>query len=253
MTAQALTNSNRSDGTSATLSKVMLRLVLLLSLNAMALWFAFQAFGEGFFALGGAVALITAVANYVILVRDMYPIRWMLIGLIMMLMFAIYPIILTGIVAFTNYGDGHLLTKQQSIEQIIKERYLPEGGAAFSWTGYINEADEYVLFLQSDEGEGFVAYPGVDLIPVAEATDLGELDGDGIPAGIGEYRRLNALQVAANKDITNIQFGTELDGVKIRTPQEAAQLEQKFEYRAEQDILFDLEIKHCEFDYLISH
>ena len=182
----------------------MLRMVLLLAINAMALWFAFQAFGEGFFALGGAIAIITAVVNYIILVRDMYPLRWMVVGLVMMLMFSIYPIILTGIVAFTNYGDGHLLTKQQSIEQILKERYLPEGGAAFTWTGFINEADEYVLFLQNEVGEGFVAYPGRELIPTAEATDLGELDGDGIPAGIGDYKRLNALQVAANKDITNI-------------------------------------------------
>lgn len=241
MTAQALTNSNRSSGTSATLSTVMLRMVLLLSINAMALWFAFMAFGEGFFALGGAVAIITAGVNYIILVRDMYPLRWMVVGLVLMLMFAIYPIILTGIVAFTNYGDGHLLTKPQSIEQILKERYLPEGGAAFSWTGFINEADEYVLFLQNDVGEGFVAYPGLELIPAADATDLGELDGDGIPAAIGDYERLNALQVAANKDITDIQFGTELEGVKIRTPQEAAQLEQKFEYIADQDILLDKE------------
>ena len=241
MTAQALTNSTGSSGTSATLSAVMLRLVLLLGINACALWFAFQSFGEGFFALGTAVAIIIAIVNYIILVRDMYPLRWMVAGLIMMLMFSIYPIILTGIVAFTNYGDGHLLTKQQSIDQILKERYLPEGGAAFTWTGYINEADEYVLFLQNDEGEGFVAYPSRELIPFAEATDLGELDNNGIPASIGDYKRLNALQVAANADITDVQFGTELEGVKIRTPQEAAQLEQKFQYDAERDLLLDLE------------
>ena len=241
MTAQSLTKPDRMSGTNGTLSAIMLRLVLLLAIDAFAIWFALGAFGEGFFALGIAITLVTAVVNYIILVNDMYPLRWMVMGLVLMLMFSIYPIILTLIVAFTNYGDGHLLTKPQSIEQIVKARYLPEGGAAFSWTGFINEADEYVLFLQNEAGEGFVAYPGQALIGVADASDLGELDDDGIPAGIGEYKRLNALQVAANKDITNIQFGTELDGVKIRTPKEAAQLEQKYEYDAERDILLDLE------------
>lgn len=239
MAVQALKQPEQASGASATLSAVMLRMVLLLGINAFAIWFAFNAFGQGFFALGLAIVLITAVVNYIIFVNDMYPLRWMVLGLVMMLMFSIYPIVLTGIVAFTNYGDGHLLTKEQSVEQILKQRYLPEGGAAYSWTGYINEADEYVLFLQDDVGEGFVAFPGQALVPAADAEGLGELDGNGIPAAIGDYARLNAIQVAANEDIQNVQFGTELDGVKIRSASEAAQLEQRFLYDSDQDVLID--------------
>ena len=79
------------------------------------------------------------------------------------------------------------------------------------------------------------------LIPASEAADLGELDNNGIPASIGTYERLNAIQVAANQDISNIQFGTELDGVKIRSAREAAQLEQRYEYDEAADTLFDFE------------
>ena len=240
MAVQALKNTE-GDTQSANLTNVLVRMVLLLAIDAFAIWFTLRAFSEGFPALGIAVAIVAAAANYIILVRDMYPLRWMLIGLIMMSMFSIYPIVLTGIVAFTNYGDGHLLTKEQSIEQILKQRYLPEGGAAYSWTGYINETDEYVLFLQNEEGESFVAFPGQQLIPASTAEGLGELDNNGIPAAIGEFERLNAIQVAANKDITNIQFGTELDGVKIRSASEAAQLQQRYEYDATADVLFDFE------------
>ncbi|MFT5196691.1 MAG: ABC-type sugar transport system permease subunit [Cellvibrionaceae bacterium] len=241
MTVQALKKSQGSNGQSATLSAVLLRMVLLLAIDAFAIWFALQAFAEGFLPLGIVIALITAIVNYIILVNDMYPLRWMVVGLIMMLMFSIYPIVLTVLVAFTNYGDGHLLTKQQSVEQILKQRYLPEGDAAYSWTGFINDADEYVLFLQSAEGESFLAYPGQELVPVANAEGLGDLDNKGIPASIGDYTRLNAIQVATNKDITNVQFGTELDGVKIRSAREAAQLQQQFKYDEARDLLIDSE------------
>jgi ABC-type sugar transport system permease subunit len=240
MAAQVL-NKPENSGTSATLLNVTLRYVLLLALDSFFIWFALRAFGEGFWSLGLIIAVIAAGINYVILVKDMYPIRWMLLGLVLMVMFAIWPIILTIFVAFTNYGDGHLLTKPQSIEQITKERFIPEGGAAYSWTGYINENDEYALWLQNDAGEGFLAFPGESLIPASEAVGLGELDSDGIPEEIAGYSRLNAIQVATNEDIQNIQFGTELDGVQIRSTSEAAQLQPKFEYDEARDVLLDLE------------
>ncbi|GJM43057.1 MAG: binding-protein-dependent transport system inner membrane protein [Ardenticatenaceae bacterium] len=228
-------------GQSATLFTVVIRLVLLLAIDAFAIWFAVRAIGEGFTSLGVVITIIAAGINYIILVRDMYPLRWMLLGLVMMAMFAIWPIILTVFVAFTNYGDGHLLTKPQSIEQIIKERYVPEGGSAYSWTGYINENGDYALWLQNSAGESFLAFPDVPLIPASEATDATEFDESGIPDAIAGYTRLNAFRIAADKNITQILFGTELDGVKIRSPKEAAQLQPKFAYDEVKDVLLDLE------------
>ena len=226
---------------SGTLWQVTLRLLLLLTIDGFIIWFAMGAFAEGYFQLGVVIAVLGAGINYVILAKDLYPIRWMLIGLIFMSMFAIWPILLTVFVAFTNYGDGHLLTKQQSIELFLQERYLPEGGAAYTWTGYINEDDQYALWLQNEAGEGFLAYPGEALIPAAEANNLGELDEEGIPAAVGDYKRLNAIQVATNKEIVDVQFGTELDGVRIRSAREAAQLQPKFDYDPEQDALLNHE------------
>ncbi|MCP4415839.1 MAG: hypothetical protein GY805_04405, partial [Chloroflexi bacterium] len=105
MTVQVL-NKSQGAGQSATLLNVVSRMVLLLTIDAFAFWFALRAFGEGFASLGIVIVLITAGINYIILARDMYPLRWMLLGLILMAMFAIWPILLTIFVAFTNYGDG---------------------------------------------------------------------------------------------------------------------------------------------------
>ncbi|MEZ4713034.1 MAG: maltose ABC transporter permease MalF [Caldilineaceae bacterium] len=237
-TAQVL-EKMPGDGQSATLSNVLLRMVLLLTIDAFVFWFATRAFGEGFVSLAMVAILIAAGVNYIILARDMYPLRWMLVGLIFMIMFSIYPIVLTILVAFTNYGDGHLLTKQQSIEQITSERFVPEGGAAYAWTGYVSAAGDYVLWLQNDAGESYLARPGEPLIPAGDAQGIGAVDANGIPETIEGYTRLNAIQVATNQDIQQIQFGSDVDGVQIRSPREAAQLQPRFVYDEAADKLID--------------
>ncbi len=228
-------------GPSATLTTVVLRLVLLLAIDGFLIWFALGAFAEGFLPLGIAIVVIGAFINYIILVRDMYPLRWMLFGLILMAMFAIWPILLTVFVAFTNYGDGHLLSKTQSIQLLENERYLPEGGAAYSWTGYRNEAGDYALWLQNPDGESFLAVPGTPLIPAADAEGIGELDENGIPTTIEGFNRLNALQVASDQTISQVQFGSEEDGVQIRSAREAAQLQSQYQYNEERDVIVDLQ------------
>ena len=228
-------------GTSATLTRVLWRIVLLLAIDGFVFWFATRAFGEGFLSLGLAVVLVAALINYIILAKDMYPLRWMLLGLVFMAMFSIYPIVLTVFVAFTNYGDGHLLTKPQSIEQITKERYVPEGGSAYSWTGYVSDSGKYVLWLQNEAGESFLAIPGEPLIPGDVAEGVSGLDDNGIATEIAGYQRLNAIQVATDQNIQSIQFGSETDGVQIRSAREAAQLQPKYTYDEAADLILDME------------
>ncbi|MRR32434.1 maltose ABC transporter permease MalF, partial [bacterium] len=60
----------------------------------------------------------------------------MLVGLVFMGLFTIYPIVFTIWVAFTNYGESHLITKQQAIDQILNQTYLPETGKAYTWTAF---------------------------------------------------------------------------------------------------------------------
>ncbi|MFZ0546049.1 MAG: maltose ABC transporter permease MalF [Candidatus Promineifilaceae bacterium] len=241
MGMQYLSKQATTSDRSATLLNVVTRLVLLLAIDGFLIWFALRTFAEGFLPLGIIMVLIGAGINYIILVRDMYPLRWMLVGLILLALFAIWPILLTVFVAFTNYGDGHLLSKAQSIEQLELIHYLPEGGSAYSWTGFRNEEGDYALWLIGPDGESFLAFPGEPLVPAAEAEGIGELDENGIPTEIEGYTRLNALQIASDQTISQIQFGSEEDGVQIRSAREAAQLQSRYQYDAERDVMVDLQ------------
>ena len=105
---------------------------------------------------------------------------------------------------------------------------MPEGGAAYKWTAF-RDGDDYALWLQSDDGTAFLAYPNQPLIPAAEAN-VGELDANGIPAAVGNLARLNAIQTATDETVGDIVFGDAETGVQIRSAQEAAQLLPRFSY-----------------------
>jgi ABC-type sugar transport system permease subunit len=159
-----------------------------------------------------------------------------------MALFTIYPILFTIWVSFTNYGEGHLVTKEQSIDQILKLKYLPETGTAYSWTAFKSPEGDYALWLKDPEGIGYLATPG-ELHPQPQPGELGigELDDGGIPKTIEGYQRLNAIVAATDQNLTEILFGEEGKTIQVRSPQEAAELLPLYSYDSDQDSMVSLE------------
>jgi ABC-type sugar transport system permease subunit len=236
-------SSKQNSSPSSSLALIIARLALLFAIDTLAFWIIYNLFENGHYPLMAAFLLVTALVNFVILYRDIYPLRWMLIGLVLMSLFAIYPIVYTVFVAFTNFGDGHLLTKDQALDQITSVRYLPEGGFAYNWTAYRNDDGQFALWLQSETEPGLLALPGetIQSVTTGEAG-VGELDEDGIPTSIDGYERLNRLTVVRYiNELGEISFGSEERIVQIRTLDDAAELQSRYVYDLEQDILTDQE------------
>lgn len=245
MTALSGTSSpsaGRGRGTDSVIG-IIVRLVLLGLIDSFAIWFGINLVRDGVPVLAIAVGLLTIFANVVILRDQMFPIRWMLIGLILMALFAIYPIIYTVFVAFTNYGDGHLFTKDEAIVQLEKAKYLPETGLAFTWTAYRAADGSFALWLQNSEGESYLVLPGQAIVSVSPGEEgVGELDEDGIPVSIEGYERLNRLQLVRYiNDLGNMSFGLDDFVVQIRSLDQAAELEPLYQYDPEQDVIVNQE------------
>ena len=75
------------------------------------------------------LALVTLGINVIFLNERFFPLRWMAPGLTLMALMALYPVLFTIYTAFTNYSDGHILSKQQAIERLGQDQFLPEGGS----------------------------------------------------------------------------------------------------------------------------
>jgi len=155
----------------------LLRFAALIVIDAFVIWFLIRLISLGYYPLAAAIIIIAIFANAVILRQEAYPVRWMLVGLVLMAMFVIYPIIFTVWVSFTNYGEGHLITQQQAIDQILKAKYLPETGLAYTWTAYKTPEGVYALWLQDADGNGYLALVGEPLAqPQPGEMGVGELD-----------------------------------------------------------------------------
>ena len=130
---QLTRNRTRTNPAPALAWPRLIGLALLIVANAGVVLVLSRLTALGYLPLSAAIAVILLFVNFVLLRRAAYPLRWMVAGLVLMALFTIYPIIFTVWVAFTNYGEGHLITKQQAIDQILDLTYLPETGRAFAW------------------------------------------------------------------------------------------------------------------------
>ena len=110
------------------------------------------------------LAVTLVVINAVYLPRRYIPLKFLVPGVFFLAVFALYPVLYTAYSSATNYGTGHVLSKQQAIDQIQSQSVgRVEGSTAYDVTPlagpdgafagyglYDPETDE--LFLGTTEG-----------------------------------------------------------------------------------------------------
>ncbi|MEW6401940.1 MAG: ABC transporter permease subunit [Chloroflexota bacterium] len=220
----------------------LMSFLLLIALDAGGVWFLNKLASLGYYPLTAAILIILIFVNIVLLRQAARPIRWMVVGLVLMALFTIYPIFFTVWVSSTNYGEGHLITREQAIDQISRAKYLPETGRAYSWTAFKSPDGDYALWLIDADGNGYLAMPGEPLTqPQPGEAGISELDDKGIPETVEGYKRLNAILAATDPNLTEIQFGEAGKTVQIRSPSEAAELLPLYIYDPERDAMISQE------------
>ncbi len=222
----------------------ILKVAILILADAAIGWFLSQLISNGFYPFSIAIFIIAVAVNIILLVKKLFPLRWAVTGLVLMGLFTIYPILFTVWVSFTNYGEGHLVTKQQAMDQILARKYLPEEGAAYEYTAFKSADGDFALWLINPDGDGFLAKPGEPLSQLQEGeAGVGTINADGIPESIEGYKKLSIFEALADQNLPEIQFGTADEAIQIRKekPGEAAQLVPKYEYDPDMDVVVDLE------------
>jgi ABC-type sugar transport system permease subunit len=207
--------------------------------NAMASLFVYVLLGDGYWQLAIMTAIITVALNIIFLRKDAYPLRWMSPGLSLLLMLSVYPVLFTIYIAFTNFGTGHLLSKVQVIELLGQRQYLPEDGTTYQYAVYRSAAGEFALWLQPEEGEGFLALPTGRGGAASIETD--SFDEDGLPSVITGYERLDRVQMVRSVSaLQGLSFGEPPQVVQI-TGQlgRAAELETQYIYDSASDSILD--------------
>ncbi len=195
----------------AALGRLAAGLVGLLVLDAAAIWLAYALFQSDGTPIALVLAAIVVLANVVFLARPLAPLRWLVPGLALMTLFVLYPLANTIGIAFTNYGNFHLLTKEQALEQLEARYYTPPSAPVYQWRAYRSDEGGFLLWLTDGSGNAYVGDPRGGVTPV-DPNDprFGPKGDDGLPATIDGYAKLERLAV--------FPYLTELQQLRIQTP-----------------------------------
>jgi arabinogalactan oligomer/maltooligosaccharide transport system permease protein len=198
---------------------------------------------------GNAMAvIITGLVGIGILAvyatRRSVPLKYLLPGMLLLVAFQLWPILLTASLSLTNYGDGHLLTKEETVTDIIAQsvREVPET-PRYKMSVAVDEGaspatGDLTLLLTKPDGSMYIGNQD-GLTPLdpsgVEKTDTGK-----ITAAPG-YTILNAKQInERSKDLSDIAVPTsDGGGIKPVGLSEAFEGKATVSYDAAKDQLVD--------------
>lgn len=184
----------------------------------IALYVTTKAAQAGHWVIASLLGLVAIAILAVYATGRSVPLKYLLPGMILALAFQVWPIAYTVLTSFTNYGDGHTLSKEDATRQNIAYSVREVSGAPrYQLTVAVKEgepietADVHFLLVSPDKK----LYDGT-------AGGLDPLSADGVqqaPTGkvleAPGYTVLNARQVNARKDIREFAVPTS-DGGGIK-------------------------------------
>ncbi|MFP3852836.1 MAG: maltose ABC transporter permease MalF [Anaerolineales bacterium] len=227
---------------SQTLPRIAVRYLALMVVNAFAVYMFWLLASDGVWFLAVAIVLVTLMVNVINLSERLYPLRWMTPAFTVIALMVLYPLVFTVYTAFTNYSDGHLLSKVQAIKRITQDYYLPEGGITYQWAAFRADDGGIALWLTGEQGEAFLARPDEPLVPAEEVdADLGSLDEGRIPTSIEGFSRIEMRNVLPilDTELAPLEFGEPPLTFRIKNIREAAQLQPRYVYDEELDAIID--------------
>jgi ABC-type sugar transport system permease subunit len=195
---------------------------------------------DGNYAFSAAFFITALLFTLVFVRQSTVPLRWIMPGLVFLILFQLYPIFFTVYTAFTNYSTGRNIERPAAIAAIERLTYVPEGSPAWGWTPLQgDDGSAAVWIIDPADGTAYLALPGEELIPAAEVEGL-QLDESGAPVSMDGFtvqaNNQRFLFVSANQGVT---FGDEERGVQVTTSTEARQTRQRYVYDPDQNAMID--------------
>lgn len=211
---------------------LVLRLLGLGFIDAVALSFGYALTGGGLGLVAVLLLIATAFINWVFISERLYPVRWLTPGLFIMVLMVVYPLTYTVYIALTNYSDGHILTREQVVNQLESQYYAPKDAITYKWTAYRNPGGNFLLLLQNGQNNVFTGSPQEGLKPY-------KLTGSP-PDSIGDYAKLDRIQsVQYLGQLQSIAIKSGDNLVRITSLDQAPEQRRKYTYNSDTGNLTD--------------
>lgn len=159
------------------------------------------------------VALVAV--NVVYFSKKMLPAKYLVPGLIFLLVYQVFVVLYTGFTAFTNYGDGHNSTQEDAVEAILvqNEVRLPDS-PTYPLTVVVN-GDELGFAVVDGEGEPELGTAEDPLEPVEATVEGGRV------TAVDGWETLQFSQVLERQDeifALRVPISDDPNDGSVRTP-----------------------------------
>jgi len=184
-----------------------LKLALVGLVDAFGVYLAMTAFGQGAMGVFWGMVVVLVAVNWVYFSRRALPMKYLVPGLVFLLVYQVFTMGYTAYVAFTNYGDGHNSTKAHAVDALlIQNEKRVEGSAS------------YPLAVVADGAElGFAILDG-DQVRVGTA----ELPLWDVPAAVvvdGAIQEVPGFEVLSRQDV--LQRQAEVTSLRVPVSDDA--------------------------------
>jgi len=192
-------------------------------------FFMFRLIRDGFLAFGLFVGAATCFVTLIMLRKSLTSWRWLAAGLVMAVLFTVYPILYTVYLSFTNMSGGHLLTKAQVVRRLSEQMYSPDDGGSWTFTAY-QKGNDFMLLLHQNDSFSTIKPEG----------SLETRDFKTPPLKIDSYERMSSAGVMQNlQALGKLDFGKPPLVVKVISTQEASVQLPLYSYNNAEDTFTD--------------
>ena len=188
---------------SVTASGLAIKLALVGMIDALLVWMLIQAWTDEWWLAVGFFILALLAVNFVYFTRGL-PMKYLLPGLLFLLVFQIFTIFLTGFSSFTNYGTGHLDDKAAAINALEVRGERPVEGSADYPVVPVEKAGTVSMLVTFPEGtpsagQTFIGTPdGLTPVDPADVQKTGEK-----VTGVNGYTSLNLGSLSADPSLNS--------------------------------------------------
>lgn len=176
---------------------LLVKIILLGTLNAFTFWAVpiLLSHRTWFFAVYFVIS--TIIIDYVFLSSKRIAGKYIVPGVILLILFQVYPALFTGYIAFTNYSTGHFLDKESAIKVMVSNSYeLVNGNATYSMQIAKDRVSGEITLIIRDKDGSFLAAKksGTSKIPVSAIT----------PGSDGKVSAVDGFKLLSNAELTPI-------------------------------------------------
>ena len=185
--------TSRSSGTANMITK----LILLGLIDALFVFALAQTITAGWWPATVFFALAMAAVNFVYFSRGSLPLKYLLPGLLFLVVYQLFTMLFTGYASFTNYGTGHLEDKDSAIVSIQASNVVPVEGS-LQYPVVPIEKDGTISMLVTHPETGVVSIGTPEALTPVDPADV-QMQGEKAVGTTG-YNTLNLGTLTSNPD-----------------------------------------------------